>query len=116
VTDQLGLDLGPEPTGRVAVAVAGAIAAARTAGALTDLDLGAAALALALARGVDEAEARRSTRGRADCSKELRAVLAALGLDRASRGELDGKAGDGGDPFDDLTRAMSAAASDPAPP
>jgi len=114
VSGQLGLDLGRERPGRVEAAVNRAIRAAQTAGEITEIHAAATGLARALARGIDEAEIRHSTRGRADCSKELREVLASLGLDRASRGEIRQEAA-AGDPFDELTRAMSAATGNPAP-
>jgi hypothetical protein len=111
------LDLGLNRTGAgpVETALAGAIAAAQAAGELTDLHAGAASLGLSLARGVDQADERRQHTARAGLSKELRLVLASLGLDRASRGELDHRL-PGGDPFDELSRAMSAATGDPTPP
>lgn len=102
--------------GRVEQATGRAIRAAQTAGELGALHSGAAALARSLARGVDEAEAKRDPWARAACSRELRETLAALGLDRASRGELPH--GDAGtdDAFLAWLRTDDAQAGDTAQP
>ena len=113
--DRLPLGLRRGPEGPVELAWARAVDAATALGELSDVHAAAVELGRSLARGVDDADDARSARARADCSKELRQVLTALGLDRASRGELTGKA-PGGDPFDELTRAMSAATGDQAAP
>lgn len=86
--------------GRVEQATSRAIRAAQAAGELGALHAGAAALARSLARGVDDAETKRDPWARAACSRELRETLAALGLDRASRGELPRGTDTGGDAFD----------------
>ena len=112
---QFGLDLGPEPDGPVEIAVAASIAAGRAAGEITPLHAGAAALALSLARTVDRSDRRSTYAALVAASKELRWVLGSIGLDRRSRGELDGKAA-GGDPFDELTKAMSSATRHAPPP
>ena len=115
MNDFLPIEVPGAAVGRVETAVTAAIAAAQAAGELTTVHAGAATLAVALARGVDEGETRHSARGRAECSKELRLVLASLGLDRVSRGELTPTEvpTSGDDPFDALTRAMSSATGDP---
>lgn len=108
----LGLDrVGPGP---VEAAMSRAIAAAVEAGELTDVHAAAAELGRTLAAGVDQAAHRGNIAGRAACSAELRKVLASLGLDRASRGELTDRKAGAGDPFDELSRAMSAATGDPS--
>jgi hypothetical protein len=85
----LPLDLGDDrPPGRVEVAVTIAVEASTAAGELTAVHAGAVGMALHLARGMDQAEARHTAAVRAEFSKELRTVLASLGLDRKSRGEL----------------------------
>lgn len=114
MSDFLPMEVPGAAVGRVEAAVVSAVAAAAAAGELTAVHAGAATLAIVLARGVDEGETRHSARGRAECSKELRLVLASLGLDRVSRGELGPtEAPSGDDPFDALTRAMSSATGDP---
>ncbi len=100
--------------GRVEQAVSRSIRAAQAAGELDQLHAGAAALARSLARGVDDAEGRLDPWGRAACSRELREILAAIGLDRASRGEL--AHGDtGGDAFAQLLAEFGATAPGDAP-
>lgn len=110
---ELALGLEVDPGDSVEAAVTAAIKAATDAGELGPVHAGAAALARSLARNVDRAHTPSSVVG---ASKELRTVLKSLGLDRASRGELAGRQGGPDDPFDALTRAMSAATSDPPPP
>jgi hypothetical protein len=100
--------------GRVEQAVSRSIRAAQAAGELDAVHAGAAALARSLARGVDEAEQKRDPWARAACSRELRETLAAIGLDRASRGDL-AHADTGSDAFAALLAEFSAPAPGDAP-
>ena len=103
------------PIGRVEQATSRAIRAAQRADEIGALHAGAAALARSLARGVDEAEAKRDPWARAACSRELRETLAALGLDRASRGELPRGTDTGGDAFDRWLAQLDTTAPGDAP-
>ena len=111
---ELPLGLYRDGPGPVEVALRGAVEAATGAGELGPVHAGSVGLALSLARIVDHAESRGRHTVVAVTSKELRLVIASLGLDRASRGELQ-SGGGASDPFDELTRAMSASASNPPP-
>src|SRR3954471_9206164 len=102
------------PVGRVEQAVSRSIRAAQRAGELGPLHGGAAGLARSLARGVDDAEHKRDPWARAACSRELRETLAALGLDRASRGELP-RGTDNSDAFDRWLSQLDAPATGDAP-
>ena len=100
--------------GRVEQAVSRSVRSAQAAGELGPVHGGAAALARSLARAVDEAEAKRDTWARAAASRELRETLAALGLDRASRGELANVTDNSGDILAAFAALDAAQAGDTA--
>ena len=97
-TDQAGLFADPATRrDRTERNVSAAILAARKDHQLTTLDDGLASLARDLARAVDQATLKRDPYGVAAASRELREVLARLGLDPRARNV---------GPADDLAAAL----------